>query len=119
MKIRSKYRYLIFKMIGDKKLEIESEGPKEATYSDFTKALPDDGCRYAVVDVPYTLPDGRAQSKLVFFHWAPDNGASVKDKMVYSSAKVAIKDRLAGTQREVQANERDELDEATIVKLVQ
>eukprot|EP00919_Chromeraceae_sp_WS-2016_P075340 GHVR01178234.1.p1 GENE.GHVR01178234.1~~GHVR01178234.1.p1 ORF type:complete len:172 (+),score=35.77 GHVR01178234.1:37-516(+) len=140
MKIRSKYSHLIFKMEGDNKLVIESEGAKEETYADFVGKLPPNECRFAVVDFPFNLPDGRKQSKLVFFLWSPDNGAtgishiylfyyiiylllillkcSVKDKMLYSSAKAAIKERLSGTAREVQANDLEGLEEQAILKLV-
>eukprot|EP00919_Chromeraceae_sp_WS-2016_P075339 GHVR01178233.1.p1 GENE.GHVR01178233.1~~GHVR01178233.1.p1 ORF type:complete len:150 (+),score=32.65 GHVR01178233.1:37-450(+) len=118
MKIRSKYSHLIFKMEGDNKLVIESEGAKEETYADFVGKLPPNECRFAVVDFPFNLPDGRKQSKLVFFLWSPDNGATVKDKMLYSSAKAAIKERLSGTAREVQANDLEGLEEQAILKLV-
>ena len=49
MKIRSEYKFIIFKITDDKKsIVIEEKGAKEATFDDFCSKLPEASCRYAV-----------------------------------------------------------------------
>merc|ERR1711988_1044277 len=110
-KIRHTKRFLIFKITDDKTaIEIEQEGEKAKTYDDFLAAMPENEPRYAVVDVEYTTDDGRPQDKIVFFLWSPDT-CGVKDKMLYASSKDAIRKKLNGIAREIQANDRSELEE--------
>ena len=70
MKIRSKYGYIIYKISDDKKyIEIECKGEKGASFADFSSKLPDDECRYAVLDVEITTSSGAATNKLIFIAW--------------------------------------------------
>ena len=116
MKIRSAYKFLIFKITDDKKfIEIEHKGEKGASFADFSSKLPDDECRYAVLDVEITTSSGATTNKLIFIAWSDDN-ASVKPKMLYASSKDALKKGLSGINEEYQATERGDLDEAEIVK---
>ena len=85
-------QYLIFKITDDKKfIEIEhkvrvrvsvrgyqanpnanphpNQGEKGASFADFTSKLPDDECRYAVLDVEITTSSGAATNKLIFIAW--------------------------------------------------
>merc|ERR1712238_573102 len=47
--------------------------------------------RFALLDYHYESEDGRPQEKMTFVFWSPDEGANVKDKMLYASSKDAIK----------------------------
>ena len=50
---------MIFKITDDKKhIEIEHKGEKGASFEDFTKLLPVEDCRYAVLDVEITTKSG-------------------------------------------------------------
>merc|ERR1712113_104260 len=98
-------------MIENKKtVVIEKEGPASETFENFTEALPKDAPRYALVDVEYKAEDGRDQTKLCFFMWSPDDKAGVKDKMLYASSKDAMKKKFPGIMKEVQSNDRGDLD---------
>jgi len=77
--------------------------------------MPENQPRYAVCDIPFTTPDGRPQEKIVFFLWNPDDGP-VKTKMLYASSKDAIRKKLQGIAKEIQANDRSEMDFAEIEK---
>ena len=61
-------RYIIY-VIKDGKIVIEKQGAREKTWDDFTGDLPDDDCRYAVIDVEFETDDGRPTSKIVFLSW--------------------------------------------------
>merc|ERR1712096_521667 len=114
MKIRHTKRYVIFKIENKKEIFIESEGDKSKTYAEFLEAVPENEPRYAVCDVSYTTADGRPQEKLVFFLWSPDN-CGVRDKMLYASSKDALRKKLDGVHKEVQANDRSDMEEKEIV----
>uniref|UniRef100_A0A7S0HIW0 ADF-H domain-containing protein n=1 Tax=Phaeocystis antarctica TaxID=33657 RepID=A0A7S0HIW0_9EUKA len=116
MKIRSAYKFMIFKITDDKKhIEIEHKGEKGASFEDFTKLLPVEDCRYAVLDVEITTKSGATANKLIFVAWSDDN-AAIKPKMLYASSKDAIKKALTGINDEFQATERGDLDMSEIVK---
>merc|ERR1712098_419979 len=90
-------------------ITIESEGDSSKTYGDFLAAVPENEPRYAVCDVKFETDDGRPQEKLVFFLWSPDS-CGVRDKMLYASSKDALRKKLDGVHREIQANDRSELE---------
>ena len=96
---------MIFKITDDKKfIEVEKKGAKDETFTDFCRALPDNECRYAVLDVEITTKSGATTNKLIFVAWSDDN-ASVKPKMLYASSKDALKKGLSGINEEYQATE--------------
>lgn len=118
MKLKHTKRFIVF-MIEDKKtIKIESEGDKAATYDDFVTALKaSGGPRYAIVDVAYQTDDGRPQEKLAFIFFSPDS-CGVKDKMLYASSKDAIKKKLVGFAKEIQANDDEEVSFAEVCKIM-
>ena len=117
MKIRHTKRFITFKIEDKKMIKIDTEGEKEKTYDDFLAAMPENEPRYAVVDVQFETDDGRPQDKIVFFLWSPDS-CGVKDKMLYASSKDAIRKKLQGVAREIQANDRSELELKEIVDIL-
>ena len=63
-------QFLIFRITDDKKhIEIEHKGEKGASFEDFTKLLPDNECRYAVLDVEIATKSGATANKLIFVAW--------------------------------------------------
>ena len=84
-------------------------------YDDFCEDLPDDDCRYGLVDFEYTTNDSRKTSKLIFISWVPDT-APVRKKMMYSGSKEAIKRVLVGVGIHLNATDRSELDEEEVIK---
>uniref|UniRef100_A0A7S2IF81 ADF-H domain-containing protein n=1 Tax=Helicotheca tamesis TaxID=374047 RepID=A0A7S2IF81_9STRA len=108
-------RFFIYKVSKDKKfIEIEKKGTYDKTYDDFVGELPEDDCRYGVVDVDFESADGRETSKLVFISWNPDT-AAVRPKMLYSGSKEAIKSALNGVGIHINATDYSELDFETAI----
>ena len=70
MKIRSEYKYIIFKITDDKKfIEVEHKGEKTEDFKAFCSKLPDGDCRYAVLDVEINTKSGATTNKLIFVAW--------------------------------------------------
>ncbi|KAF0685021.1 Aste57867_23050 [Aphanomyces stellatus] len=109
-----KFRYLTYKIQGDT-IILDKTGAREEGYDEFAKALsaePND-CRYGVVDLDFTTKDGRPTSKLVFVSWSPDS-STIKNKMLYSSSKEALKRVLVGVGIFLNATDASELEYAAI-----
>eukprot|EP00413_Alexandrium_margalefii_P016978 CAMPEP_0204527884 /NCGR_PEP_ID=MMETSP0661-20131031/9218_1 /ASSEMBLY_ACC=CAM_ASM_000606 /TAXON_ID=109239 /ORGANISM="Alexandrium margalefi, Strain AMGDE01CS-322" /LENGTH=136 /DNA_ID=CAMNT_0051533821 /DNA_START=85 /DNA_END=495 /DNA_ORIENTATION=- len=119
IKMKKDKRYVIFKIENSKQIVVDCEAPNTETFKDFVSKLPEDEPRYALVDIDYTSTDGRPQSKLCFVFWSPDDKAPVKQRMVYASSKDAIKKKLTGVMKEIQANDLSDLAEDTVMKEMQ
>ena len=113
-----KLRYFVYKIENKQKIVIEKQGSTEKTYDDFVAELPDDDCRYGLIDLEFETDDGRPTSKLVFITWNPDT-ASVRPKMLYSGSKEALKNVLSGVGIHINATDHSELDlETSILPVV-
>lgn len=88
LKMRRKYRYILFRIDADK-IVVDATAPPSTTFVDFSAALPDSDCRYAVYDHEFLTADGRKSSKLFFVTWIPQN-SHPGFKMAYTHAKSAI-----------------------------
>jgi cofilin len=104
-----KLRYYVYKIENKKTIVIDCNGPKTDTYADFCAKLPEDDCRYGLIEVDFETHDGRPSSKLVFIAWNPDT-ANVRSKMLYSGSKEAIKTALNGVGIHLNATDQAELD---------
>ena len=89
-----KLRYYIYKIQDKKTIVIDSKGERSKTYEDFCEALPENDCRYGLIDLDFT-EDGRPTAKLVLLTWNPDT-APMRAKMLYSGSKEALKTALPG-----------------------
>eukprot|EP00747_Dinoflagellata_sp_TGD_P164328 gnl/TRDRNA2_/TRDRNA2_184124_c0_seq1.p1 gnl/TRDRNA2_/TRDRNA2_184124_c0~~gnl/TRDRNA2_/TRDRNA2_184124_c0_seq1.p1 ORF type:complete len:138 (-),score=43.77 gnl/TRDRNA2_/TRDRNA2_184124_c0_seq1:137-550(-) len=118
MKMKKQLKFVLFKIQDKKLIVIDSQGDTSKTMDDFKAALPTDQPRYGLVDIEYTTDDGRPQQKLTFVMWSPDDTCSVKDKMLYASSKDAIKKKLVGVMKELQANEMSDLSEENILAVM-
>merc|ERR1711935_500380 len=107
-------RYVTFKIENKKEIVVDADGPVSETFDDFVKALPEAEPRYALIDIDYMSEDGRPQSKLTFVMWSPDDKCGVRDKMLYASSKDAIKKKLTGIMKELQANDMSDLTDEEI-----
>lgn len=70
LKRKKVHRYVIF-MVDESKKEVVVEktgGPAES-YDDFTAALPENDCRYAVYDYDFVTSDNCQKSKIFFIAW--------------------------------------------------
>mmetsp|Transcript_21732 Transcript_21732/g.32892 ORF Transcript_21732/g.32892 Transcript_21732/m.32892 type:complete len:143 (-) Transcript_21732:203-631(-) len=110
-----KLRYFVYKIVNKTEIVIEKQGAREASYDDFVEDMPEDDCRYGLVDLEFETDDNRPTSKLVFISWNPDT-ASVRNKMLYSGSKEALKTALTGVGIHINATDASELDlEASIL----
>jgi len=116
MKLKHKHRFLIFHIENKEKIVLTEEGDKDLTFEDFKNKLPENEPRYCVLDFHYETSDGRPQDKLLFVNWCPDT-CGVKNKMLYASSKEALKNKLQGIAREVQANDMGDLDHSEVMRI--
>ena len=113
-----KLRYFIYEIKDKKTVVIEKQGDRSKTYDDFVEDLPENDCRYGLIDVEFKTDDGRPTSKIVFISWNPDT-ASVRPKMLYSGSKEALKSVLVGVGIHINATDHSELDfEESILPVV-
>lgn len=113
-----KLRYFVYMIKDKKEIVVEKSGARDATYDDFMAEMPENDCRYGIIDLEFESDDGRPTSKLVFISWNPDT-ASVRPKMLYSGSKEAIKAVLTGVGIHINATDHSELDlETSILPVV-
>ena len=104
-----KLRYFIYEIKDKKTVVISKQGDKSKTYDDFCAELPENDCRYGLVDVEFQTDDGRPTSKIVFISWNPDT-APIRPKMLCSGSKEAMKSALVGVGIHLNATDHSELD---------
>ena len=113
-----KLRYYIYSIENKSVIKIESSGERSKTYDDFCGELPENSCRYGLIDLEFKTDDGRPTSKLVLITWNPDT-APIRDKMLYSGSKEALKSALTGVGIHINATDHAELDfEQSILPVV-
>ncbi|XP_005998154.1 cofilin-2 [Latimeria chalumnae] len=75
-------------------------------YQKLLDMLPENECRYALYDASFETNETKKED-LVFIYWCPDT-ANIKDKMVYSSSKNALKEKLVGIKHSWEVNSFDD-----------
>ncbi|KAJ7536922.1 hypothetical protein O6H91_12G088900 [Diphasiastrum complanatum] len=78
----------------------EKYGTPEENYDDFTAALPENDCRYAVFDFDFVTDKYCQKSKIFFIAWSPDT-VRVKAKMIYANSKDRFRRELDGVHYEL------------------
>eukprot|EP00995_Heteronema_vittatum_P008286 NODE_3468_length_664_cov_284.512195_g2470_i0.p2 GENE.NODE_3468_length_664_cov_284.512195_g2470_i0~~NODE_3468_length_664_cov_284.512195_g2470_i0.p2 ORF type:complete len:135 (+),score=41.25 NODE_3468_length_664_cov_284.512195_g2470_i0:61-465(+) len=107
LKLKKTSRYIAFKLSADKKfIEVETESARDATFDDFVASLTKEP-RYFVYDFDFEA-GGLTKNKMLFITWNPDDGSPMQ-KMVYSSSKDALKNKIEGGLVEVQCNGKDDV----------
>jgi len=115
LKLRKKYKYIIFE-VNDAKTEIiVKKTSTSKDYDEFLTDLPENGCRWAVYDLEFEKEDGGVRQKIIFYHWSPD-GAKIKDKMVSASSRDAIRRSLVGIATEIQGTDDSEVAHDTVLE---
>jgi len=123
VKLGHKYRYITYKLTDDlKTIVVEKKADPAATYDDFVNEMKAaesaQECRYAVFDVEYATVDGQPRNKICFFMWSPET-AKIKQRMVHSSSKDALKKALGeGLGKEIQANDHGDLEFKNIMEII-
>ncbi|KAL9577601.1 MAG: hypothetical protein Q9212_006260 [Teloschistes hypoglaucus] len=127
LKLKKSIKYIIYKLSDDYKEIVVEETSSDPDWDTFQnkilnakasyKGKEGKGPRYAVYDFQYELEAGEGtRNKIVFISWSPDEGTLVFPRMTYASSKEALKNALNGIGAEVQANNEDEIEYATILK---
>eukprot|EP00193_Tetraselmis_chui_P003719 CAMPEP_0177756282 /NCGR_PEP_ID=MMETSP0491_2-20121128/3020_1 /TAXON_ID=63592 /ORGANISM="Tetraselmis chuii, Strain PLY429" /LENGTH=277 /DNA_ID=CAMNT_0019271843 /DNA_START=37 /DNA_END=869 /DNA_ORIENTATION=+ len=116
MKAKSSFPWVLYR-IQSSQVVVDTIG--NGDYDDFLAALPPNNPRYAVYDFFLTSSEGRKLNKLVFVLWSP-NGASVKDKMMYSSTKDFFKELLDETASaaDMHADDMSDIEEPEMRRYV-
>jgi len=123
VKLGRKHRYIVFKLTDDfKMIVVDSKADPSATYDDFTHEMKAaetvQECRYAIFDVEYETVDHQPRNKICFFMWSPET-AKIKQRMIYSSSKDALKKALGeGIGKEIQANDHGDLEFSNIIDVI-
>ncbi|GJP37630.1 hypothetical protein CLOM_g22070 [Closterium sp. NIES-68] len=102
------YRFITYKIEKDE-IVVDTFGEPSKTYADFSAALPEKDCRYAVFDYEFVTDDNCHKSKIFFIAWSPDT-SPIKNKMIYASSKDTFRQQLSGVQIELQATDASEMD---------
>ena len=100
-KMKSAYRWIIFKIENKEKIIVEQTGEPTSNFAEFASKLPKSEPRYAVYEMHVEQKDGCKMNKLLFFLYAPDSADS-KDKFVYASGKSAFKSKIGAVHKEFQ-----------------
>lgn len=122
IKLGHKYRYIVYSLNEDlTKIRVLKTAPPAAVYDDFVEDMKEaealKECRYGIFDAQYQLNDGQQRSKLVFFLWSPDD-ATVKQKMLYTTSKDALRKALRGIGKEVQACDHGDLAWSSVMEIL-
>eukprot|EP00993_Chasmostoma_nieuportense_P005513 NODE_6138_length_568_cov_105.179138_g5973_i0.p1 GENE.NODE_6138_length_568_cov_105.179138_g5973_i0~~NODE_6138_length_568_cov_105.179138_g5973_i0.p1 ORF type:complete len:161 (-),score=44.85 NODE_6138_length_568_cov_105.179138_g5973_i0:86-502(-) len=108
------FQFLEFTVIGDEHISLTNKGERGVKFADFVKTIPEDTPHYYVFDYDYKNEEGDDRNNLLFINWCPDK-AKPRVRMVHSGSKDSLKKKLQRTGREIQANDKGDLDEATVI----
>jgi cofilin len=118
LKLRKSYPYIIYKVADDNKtIRVLKTGTRDDNYTTFLNEFDDECCMYAIYDFKFDSADGGKRSKLVFISWSPEK-ASVKQKMIYSSSKDALRRSLNGIHTEIQGTDYSEISHEVVLDKV-
>jgi len=115
LKLKKKYKYILYKLGDNNTSIVLGKKVEEATYDDFISDLTSGGPCYAVYDFDYEKPGDGRRSKIAFYSWTPDD-SKIKDKMLYASSKDAIRKRLVGVGIEIQGTDLSEVSYEAVLE---
>ena len=116
LKAKKESRFIIYTITADGKhiTKAASEPPAgdcQADWEKFAGVLTGEyasKCCYAVFDFDWEADDGHSAQKIMFVLWSPE-GAKVKDKMMTTGSKDALKKALVGIGQDFQATDASEI----------
>jgi len=118
LKIRHKYKFIIFKLSDDNTEIVVETAAETGDYAAFLSQLPESVPRYAVYDFEYEKPGEGLRTKIVFYAWTPDT-SKIRAKMMYAASKEALRRSLVGIAIEVQGSDLSEVDEDAVLEKAQ
>ncbi|KAH7816158.1 cofilin/ADF [Monocercomonoides exilis] len=102
-KFAHKLYYVIYKIQNDKDIVVDVEGEKGKTFADLKAALPENEPRYIIVNHEYAV-DTTTRTKIFLSLYTPST-TPVRKRMLYASAKSAIKSAFTGIQNDLDVDE--------------
>ena len=112
LRLKRKYRYIIMKVNEAKDgVEVEKTGERDETFDQFKENMPKNNSRWAVYDLEWNADDGRKLSKLLFILFAPDDNADKAERFVVTCNKDQVKSKMSETNRDMQVNSWDDLNQ--------
>jgi len=117
LKLKKKYKYIIFMLNKDKTEIIPVKESSSIEYEEFLNDLPETECRWDVYDLEFQNEEGSLRKKIIFLQWSPD-GAKIKDKMVTASSREALRRSLDGISTEIQGTDNSEVAYETVLEKV-
>jgi len=113
LKLRKKHNFIVYTLNNDNtEIIVERSGTEK--YPEFIATLPRTECRYAVYDFQFDTKDG-VRNKIIFLTWSPDI-AKIKNKMLFSTSKDALRRALVGVAIEIQGTDPDEISYETVLE---
>jgi len=116
LKLRHKYKYIIYNLSKDNTEIVVEKTGNEGDYQTFLGDLPETECRWAVYDLEFVVEGGK-RNKLTFYSWAPDT-AKIKQKMLFASSKDALRRSLVGIGAEIQATDIGEVSHESVLEKI-
>ncbi|TRY96138.1 hypothetical protein DNTS_015953, partial [Danionella cerebrum] len=119
---RERFKLVIMRLSDDQKsiivdlensLKVKDVENEANVFEKIINKLPNDDCRYALYDCKYENLNSLKED-LVFIFSAPEE-APLRNKMVYSSSKTALKLKLPGLKFEWQINDQSDKDALNLV----
>eukprot|EP01043_Picozoa_sp_COSAG02_P026592 COSAG02_NODE_1536_length_12051_cov_8.897674_8_plen_280_part_00 len=116
LKAKKESRFIIYTITADGKhiTKAAAEAPAGSCQEDWGKFAGlltgeyASKCCYAVFDFDWEAEDGHSAQKIMFVLWSPE-GAKVKDKMMTTGSKDALKKALVGIGQDFQATDASEI----------
>ncbi|EGC32538.1 hypothetical protein DICPUDRAFT_57070 [Dictyostelium purpureum] len=118
LKLGRKFGIIVYKISADStQIEVEEKvSGSEATFDKFLSLLPENNCRYVLFDYAFE-EEGANKNKITFVQWCPET-SKIKEKMLYTSSKDALRKALVGIQMEIQGTDKSEVDHAAFKEKV-
>jgi len=116
------FKFLVYKVQGENEIVLEwKDTTGQLAWDQFTKKLPQNEGRYAIVDFVYIRESDKVKlNKLIFVSWCP-SASKVKDRMFYGMYAQEVKTQVADGQAIetlVQATDVDEVSFDVVVDII-
>jgi cofilin len=69
LKLRKKYKYIIFTLSNDYKEIVVKKTSESTDYDEFITDLPETECTWAIYDFEFEKEEGGKRNKICFFSW--------------------------------------------------
>ncbi len=119
LKYSKLYSAIFYKISEDQNhIVVDQTFKPDTPYNEIIDSLPQNECRYLVIDFAFIDVDGSNIKRLIFINWLPDT-AKVRPKMLYNSSKDTFTKKLVGLTFYMMAGDTSEITyEYTLNKIL-